>query len=1705
MLKHIKKNIRKIHSIFTISLLLFQNIAPLSILATPAYAAETPVVSDVSLDFASEEHQLTLKGSVNTDTQYLLTYDDNDEETPQEAITGSVNGANFEENIFVGTCSSEECVEDEFNHGSLEFTEANYKADYHLTDGVLWLTKDNVSSVAQVELNKTYVAPQNDQVSVTFTSLPENAGNLNIEEIILSDEQVESLGALSNVAYDITSSMEDGTFEYDLTLPLPEGADGTAKVVYAENLDGLSTGEELTNTITGNEIKAVGVDHFTVFVVTINPGADCVSGVYAVGVCYSSLQDAVDGSSNGDTIDILSDITIGHRVDVNKEITIDGHSNTISPTFTKTNNSNNSSLVIFSDNTTVKNLIIDGTNGTNLHGIQAYVADNVLFDNLTVLNNDASGITVNGSTVTVNNVTTSGNGWGGINVDQGGGVTTEAKLIVTGSSSHDESTHIWLDDITKTVSVDDTVGQYSYTDYGNTRVYTFKDTTNPVLTNIKMFVNGVESTFMRAGDLVRVEADITDTGSGMGSVRLLAKNASGGGYIDSGYFVNTTGYKFVREFTFPADGKYIDLHTPITTVVDGLRFYIKAFDQAGNYTNSPATTFTYDKGIPSMSDIKMYVSEDGSSYTEKSFVKPGDFVRIEVVADDAESGIRDVEFRITSKSNAYVAPREWIATPVSGNIYRFEYQVPADGKYINTHGLMSEVLNDHTFWARATDNVGNYNHGIKGDFTYDNTNPTMPTGLRRLGGDGNEYQCSDFSLRQNMVPKWDDSIEDDFSHYEYSSFHPSGAQGLNEKVLYQASLPNTWVAPVDGTYGFAVRAVDQAGNKSDWALSEESLGGSCQINYDSEAPTTPEVLGFLNPDLDCGSITNIHNTTVDWTDSTDSGSGFSSYEYFIDYPKPNGTRGQWTTTRTTSQYGGSLNEGTHNVKVRAMDVLGNYSDWSNTCSITTDWTAPVTTLTSPTDNTETNQSILIEGSSTDTNGVDEVNLYYSEAGQNNWQLITTLSNGSNDEPFNFSYDWTPSVEGTYDIKVAGTDVAGNVESSAYAYGVVYDVTSPSIPTWGTIYKGHGTSAANEIGCEGYTNDTKVTFEWNANSDSDLKGYWFGTKFKEKHQWFDAGSTIKTANMTAGNNPYHYTLIAVDNAGNESNLSDQCGLTLDQEAPNVEITNPTTGLVTGTIDIRGTVEDDNPHHYWFVIQNSSGTTVAGPGVVNDTNSFTDKLLLSWDTTLVADGTYTIKLEARDSANNKDGGSAHWIEVSVDHIDPSSIISSFGLEDGGEVQTSTFSGLIEGSATDDFSGVDHVLLSISHLGFGEEESSRTYWDATGSAWVATDSLFRANGTTSWDYQLSDVPEGFYTVTSHAIDVAGNVEDTYTIKIVFDKTIPEVLLAIDPTTPGGERGWYRYNNPTITLTASDNYSLERIEYQWNSTTETWTTYSSPINPPGEGQNILYYRSIDTIGNISSLGIKEVKYDATNPAGEPLEVKVEKITSDTADASWKAPSDDSDVTHYKVSWKHEDGTSYGVDTGRDDFFHQLDNLYDGVWTVSVKAVDDAGNFTEKKLDFRVGPGPAPENDEGTVLGVTTGTGVGGVYTAGTTTIVDADGGKKDDSTTKEETVVLSEDGEVLGDTTCSPWASYLPLILLVLQLAVIIGLEIMKKDSGSFRFVALVGITLVTIGLFYFMKNSECYTQETFINTVAQWFALLSIGVGISAKMIAHMFIEE
>lgn len=159
---------------------------------------------------------------------------------------------------------------------------------------------------------------------------------------------------------------------------------------------------------------------------------------------YSTIQAAIDDATAGNTISLGSDITITSEININKALTLDGQGYTLFASFTKTDNSNNSAIGIGHSDVTVKNLIEDGTDSANLHGINIYqstgVTTEVNLNDVTVSHNGHSGVVVNGSTVTANNLNASGNGWHSVNVDK-----TGANFTLTGTGVLADTLQIFSD------------------------------------------------------------------------------------------------------------------------------------------------------------------------------------------------------------------------------------------------------------------------------------------------------------------------------------------------------------------------------------------------------------------------------------------------------------------------------------------------------------------------------------------------------------------------------------------------------------------------------------------------------------------------------------------------------------------------------------------------------------------------------------------------------------------------------------------------------------------------------------------------------------------------------------------------------------------------------------------------------------------------------------------------------------------------------------------------------------------------------------------------------------------------------------------------------------------------------------------------------------------------------------------------------------
>jgi hypothetical protein len=273
---------------------------------------------------------------------------------------------------------------------------------------------------------------------------------------------------------------------------------------------------------------------------------------------------------------------------------------------------------------------------------------------------------------------------------------------------------------------------------------------------------------------------------------------------------------------------------------------------------------------------------------------------------------------------------------------------------------------------------------------------------------------------------------------------------------------------LDGDYTLRAATKDKAGNYSHSEI---------QVVFDNTSPNVPINLGFNVPpgdyseprpetDVACGEYTNENQISHHWTDESESGAVL--YQRQWQYPGGSTWHGaeEWETSYTNyrSFGGGEGAEGLWGVRVRARDLADNWSEWSKACVVIYDKTSPSSFFTSPSDGGifggPEGESIHIVGFSTDklVNTIDYTEIYYQLSGsEDKWKLLETFMNEGEDEPFNWETYWIPEEDGAYDFRAIATDRAGNVEKTAYIYGVIYDTTDPELswtsPVENTVISG----------------------------------------------------------------------------------------------------------------------------------------------------------------------------------------------------------------------------------------------------------------------------------------------------------------------------------------------------------------------------------------------------------------------------------------------------------------------------------------------------------------------------------------------------------------------------------------------------------------------------------------------------------------------------
>lgn len=250
-----------------------------------------------------------------------------------------------------------------------------------------------------------------------------------------------------------------------------------------------------------------------------------------------------------------------------------------------------------------------------------------------------------------------------------------------------------------------------------------------------------------------------------------------------------------------------------------------------------------------------------------------------------------------------------------------------------------------------------------------------------------------------------------------------------------------------------------------------------------------------------------------------------------------------------------------------------------------------------------------------------------------------------------SAEQSPRIVKTAIFRTGGSSAPGTNENG-YLFDNISlssgETPAPSQVTGMTIFQN-----GSEIGCDAYANNRSITVKWDASLDPLFDHYRYQAD-EDMASPYDFTTNVFT-NKRSGtirdeDGTYHYRVANVDTLGNVGEWSDWCGITLDRVAPVVHITSHTNGdVVHGNVEVKGSVEDDNPDHYYAILRNSSNSVVAGPGTVSRLDSFVDEHLFGFDSTSLPDGVYTIWLAARDAAGNRDdaAGSLDTVQIVINN--------------------------------------------------------------------------------------------------------------------------------------------------------------------------------------------------------------------------------------------------------------------------------------------------------------------------------------------------------------------------------------------------------------------------------------------------------------------------
>jgi hypothetical protein len=682
--------------------------------------------------------------------------------------------------------------------------------------------------------------------------------------------------------------------------------------------------------------------------------------------------------------------------------------------------------------------------------------------------------------------------------------------------------------------------------------------------------------------------------------------------------------------------------------------------------------------------------------------------------------------------------------------------------------------------------------------------------------------------------------------------------------------------------GVYIRARDNATNKTAYV--------DPPLIFDPDPPAVPGTPTTTTPTVD-------RTPTWSWAGSTDAISGVDEYHIQI---RHFGTA-DWDVLDTvldipdsltptdpqTWTQGLSLADGQYEIRVRAMDVAGNYSDWSGIGSVTVDATPPAAPAIQALDPGYTTSPITINWNDV-TDGSNAITYVLQYADNAGFDVATSVPRATSDYPFSFPDE----LEYWFRVKTISTVNVGETKESGWSpiVSTIFDHTGPDAPEL-MLLTPHP------------TNQSPQTWSWTAPAGA--------TRYEvqaDDDAWINVNDT-RTYQTTFNTTGTHYFRVrAYDWLDNEGPVVEGT-VEVDVTAPDVP-----TGLT-----VVSPTTDKTPTWSWTAVSGAAGYEIRlDETIIRDVAtavSYTHAEELG-------DRGHTLEVRSYDTLGNKSAWCAP-VTVTVDTLPPAAPAIQ-ALDPGYKTSPITINW---NDVTDGANAIAYVLEYADNAGF------------SGATSVPC-------GISNYPFSFPDELEYWFRVkTISTVNVGETKESGWSpiVSTIYDHTGPAapvlMLLTPDPTNESPQT--WSWSAPA----GATRYEVKADDGAWINVDDT-RTYQTTFATTGthtfkvkaydwldnEGPEVAVTVYVDLAAPAVPTGL-----ELTEPAG--MNIGGALYTADeTPKVKWDAVGD-ADLDHYVVEI---DGQAWITVLAPDTSYTFSEGLADGDHTVKVKAVDELGNDSD-------------------------------------------------------------------------------------------------------------------------------------------------------------------